>query len=144
MPETNKFKPQSGVIPYLICGNDLYIMLVTSKKMNKWITPKGNIQKACTPRKSAVYEAYEEAGIEGEISHTPIGNYRYSKSSGNYEVEVFLFKINKIHDTWPESEFRLRKLFTVNQARKLIASDSLGKLFLKIHLHAVELENLSL
>ena len=59
---------QSAVIPYLEKEDGTHhVVLITTRKKKKWTIPKGIVEHELGPEKSALKEAYEEAGIEGEI-----------------------------------------------------------------------------
>ena len=55
------------------------ILLITSRTNGKWMLPKGWRMDGKTDFESALIEAREEAGIDGEVSQVPIGSYRYIK-----------------------------------------------------------------
>ena len=59
------FFKQSGVIPVL----DNRLVLITSRKSERWIIPKGYVEKGLSPSESAAKEAYEEAGLIGVVHH---------------------------------------------------------------------------
>ena len=70
---------QSGVIPYRRTGPDVQVLLVTSNKRRRWIIPKGYVALGMSSAVSAAKEAWEEGGISGVVSKTPIGSYQYTK-----------------------------------------------------------------
>lgn len=51
------------------------VLLITSRKAKRWIIPKGWPMAGLSARKSALREAYEEAGIRGKVGKNPIGEY---------------------------------------------------------------------
>jgi phosphohistidine phosphatase len=71
--------PQSSVVPFRIVNSDIQILLVTSNSRKHWTIPKGLIEDGLSSAESAVQEAYEEAGIRGDLYENGIGNYRYHK-----------------------------------------------------------------
>lgn len=119
------FFNQSAVIPFRIQNNELEILLITSIKKKHWIIPKGIIETNLRPQESAAKEAYEEAGISGHVYETSIGNYTYEKWGGICQVLVFPFRVDSIHETWPESNLRKRKWYTVNEAIKIVNKSAL-------------------
>ena len=56
-----------GVIPFDIKHNNIALMFVTSKRRGRWIFPKGNLKEQESHKKGCKREAFEEAGIYGEI-----------------------------------------------------------------------------
>ena len=59
---------QSGILPYKFVDGNIFLLLITSRKGNRWIIPKGIVEPHLTPVESASQEAFEEAGIEGALS----------------------------------------------------------------------------
>ena len=100
---------QSGVIP--IRNNNEVLIITTSKK--KWIFPKGIIEQNLTSEESAKKEAYEEAGIQGDIGEK-FGEFNYKKWNGICNVELFLLENIIELDEWPEN-FRQRKWVKINE-----------------------------
>jgi phosphohistidine phosphatase len=120
--------PQSAVIPFQISNNRIKILLITSLKSKQWIFPKGIIEKHLTARESALQEAAEEAGVEGEVLNIKIGEYSYVKWGGECEVKVFPMYVTKVLDDWPEANLRRRKWVSVNKAASLINKKELQSL----------------
>ena len=91
---------------------ELELLLVTSRTRGRWIIPKGWPIKGLKPQKSAAREAFEEAGVQGEVIPKPIGRYSYDKisddESGAIPCEVLVFTLNvkrQLKD-WPEASQR--------------------------------------
>jgi len=122
---------QSGIIPFRNVGKNLEILLITSLNKKNWIIPKGLVEECLSPKESAIKEAYEEAGVSGEIHAATIGEYQYQKWGGICIVQVFPFSVTKIHEQWPESAVRNRRWFTYNQAVAKITNIQLRVLFTK-------------
>ncbi len=78
---------QSGVIPVL----DDRLVLITARKSDRWIIPKGYVEKGLSPADSAAKEAYEEAGLIGKVHHEEVGQYRYRKFGKRFAVQVFRY-----------------------------------------------------
>ena len=71
---------QFGVLPFRIDPErGLQILLVTSRDTGRWVIPKGNPIPRLQGHGTARREAYDEAGIEGALSQSPIGSYAYVK-----------------------------------------------------------------
>jgi 8-oxo-dGTP pyrophosphatase MutT (NUDIX family) len=121
------FYYQSGVIPYVWEHGNIKILLITNRKMKKWIIPKGVIEPDKTAYDSARQEAYEEAGILGKLYSVPIGEYQYNKWNGTCNVEVYRLEIEQILPEWPEN-FRYRVWFGINEAVECIKEKKLKKL----------------
>ncbi len=107
---------QSGVIPIL---NDR-LVLITSRKSEQWIIPKGYVEKGLSPADSAAKEAYEEAGLIGVVHHKEAGNYRYRKFGKLFSVKVYPLFIETMLDEWDEMHVRSRKLVTPAEAVEMV------------------------
>jgi phosphohistidine phosphatase len=126
------FYKQSGVIPYRIVDDRVEVLLITSRRRGRWIIPKGIIDPGTTAAESAAKEAYEEAGIRGDISSAPIGTYRYEKWGGECLVEVFLLKVHTELETWPEADARQRRWMSITDAARTIEEPQLQELILAV------------
>ena len=120
---------QSGVIPYRIKNGKLQILLITSRRKQRWIIPKGIIEDGLMPQESAAKEALEEAGVIGIVENESIGKYKYKKWGGKVKVKVYLMVVNSLLDSWDEVEYRERKWYSFNEARDLIEIKKIKKLF---------------
>lgn len=113
-------KDRSAAIPMIIDNEGVKIVLVTTKSGKNWIFPKGQIELGMTAYDSAAKEAYEEAGIQGQIQNTLIDEYTFAKWGGQMNVKVFPMKVNHILDQWPEMRERQRKIVLLDEAINLI------------------------
>lgn len=129
---------QSAVIPYRLDGRvrgqvpSLEVMLITSRKRKRWVIPKGIIEPGMAPQESALKEAYEEAGIRGNVSATACGVYFYEKWQGICRVEVFLLEVTEVLSMWPEATLRDREWMTVEDAARRVREEDLKRLLLKV------------
>lgn len=114
---TERIVRQAGVVPYRINKKGrIQVLLVTSRNHDRWVFPKGTIEKNETPAQCALREAGEEAGIFGEIESACLGRYRYDKFGSPREVDIFLMRVDEVHDAWPEDHQRDRDWFTLEEA----------------------------
>ena len=67
-----KAKPKWGVIPFRIKDSEIIEVLIISTRRKNWSFPKGNLIKTIGPERTALLEAYEEAGIEGTLYPSPL------------------------------------------------------------------------
>jgi 8-oxo-dGTP pyrophosphatase MutT (NUDIX family) len=127
MVENNKQNVyrQSGVIPYTIKDGKLLLLLITSISKGNWIIPKGIIDDGFSPQESAMNEAYEEAGVRGQIDNKIIGAYNYHKWGGRCEVQVFAYAVTEMLDEWPEMHMRERAWFSKENAAEQIKNPDL-------------------
>jgi phosphohistidine phosphatase len=112
---------QSSVIPYRVREDRLEILVVMSSKRKHWVVPKGVSDPATTLQASAAKEAFEEAGVEGEVDETALGSYQYEKWGAECTVQVYPMRVTRILDeqSWEESH-RGREWITPSQAMKQI------------------------
>jgi 8-oxo-dGTP pyrophosphatase MutT (NUDIX family) len=117
---------QFAVLPWRIGeGGTRQVMLLTSRESRRWIIPKGWPMKKRKPAEVASQEAYEEAGLIGQIvGKRPIGTFHYEKRLAKKallcQVRVFLFRVEKQVDNWPEKGLRETKWFAANVAVDLV------------------------
>jgi len=107
---------QSAVVPFRYRNGILEILIITSRKKNRWVLPKGIVESDLSPWESASREAYEEAGVKGEVSSCCLGRYRYVKWGGVCHVDVFSLTVMEVFDCWPESGFRERHWVSLEEA----------------------------
>jgi 8-oxo-dGTP pyrophosphatase MutT (NUDIX family) len=123
---------QYAALPWRRNG-DIEILLITSRETRRWVIPKGWPIQGLSPEHSAAREAFEEAGIEGEVAQDAIGRYHYLKrrkdgTTSVVNVAVFPLEVTRQHEQWPEREERETKWFPAAQAGKLVLESSLAEL----------------
>ena len=118
---------QSAVIPWKLINGKLRVCMVTSRGGKRWVVPKGLIEPGMSPGESAAQEAWEEAGLRGEVSAEPVGHYSYRKWGGVCEVDVYLMRVTDEAETWLES-FRSKQWISVGKAVEQTREKDLRKL----------------
>jgi 8-oxo-dGTP pyrophosphatase MutT (NUDIX family) len=110
-------RTQSAALPWRI-GRDgaIEVLLITSRETRRWVIPKGWPIKGLKSPQTAAREAYEEAGVEGEVEKSKLGAYHYDKRlrSGRVQkvrVSVYPLKVDTEREAWPEVRQR-EKLWT--------------------------------
>jgi phosphohistidine phosphatase len=96
---------QSSVIPYRVHNGKLEILVISSSKKKHLVVPKGIKDPGLTPQESAAKEAWEEAGVEGEVAADALGEYSYEKWGATCTVSVYPMKVTR---TVPEDEWKER------------------------------------
>ncbi|MBI2568306.1 MAG: NUDIX hydrolase [Candidatus Schekmanbacteria bacterium] len=120
------FYTQSAVIPFRGDSRErLEVLMITSRKRRRWIVPKGIVERDLSGLESAVNEALEEAGVEGEGFTRVIGSYEYSKWGDVCSVTVYALRVVKEHADWPEATFRERRWFALEEAATAIGEAGL-------------------
>jgi 8-oxo-dGTP pyrophosphatase MutT (NUDIX family) len=113
---------QYAALPYRrSTDGTLEIMLVTSRETRRWVIPKGWPMKGRKPHVSAAREAFEEAGLVGEVGKRPIGSYAYEKRVKDgavvpCKVEVFPLDVRAQRKRWPEKAQRDTRWFSPHEA----------------------------
>jgi 8-oxo-dGTP pyrophosphatase MutT (NUDIX family) len=123
---------QYAALPYRL-GEQIEILLVTSRETQRWVIPKGWPMKGRKPHAAAAREALEEAGVVGKIGKTPIGAYRYVKRLKNgaplvCSVDVYALNVERQRKRWPEQHQRTAHWFTVAEAAAAVHEPELQDL----------------
>lgn len=93
---------QSSVIPYRIKDGKVEILVVMSSKRKHWVLPKGISEPALSLQESAAKEAFEEAGVVGEVAEELVGTYTYDKWGAECTVKVYPMRVTR---ELPEKEW---------------------------------------
>lgn len=109
------------------------ILLIRSLDSNRWIIPKGWPMRGKTLSQAAEIEAWEEAGVSGQVSTDPIGTFQYDKrrASGVKQpctVQVFTLHVTDREDDFPEADLRRAKWFTTLDAMERVREADLRAL----------------
>lgn len=118
---------QSAVIPYRIVEGKLQVLMITSRRKKRWIIPKGIIEPELSAADSAAKEAFEEAGLNGQVCTSPIGTYEYEKWGNICRVQVFTMRVEKVWDEWEEN-FRDREWISLDTAIKRVQEKRLKQI----------------
>jgi 8-oxo-dGTP pyrophosphatase MutT (NUDIX family) len=105
--------------------------LITSIRRGRWIIPKGIVEPHLSPAESACKEAWEEAGVMGQVDSKPLGSYQYVKWGRVCRVRVFLLRVQTVYDQWPEQMYRRRQWMTTPEAAKAVEEVGLSDLIRK-------------
>lgn len=93
-----KFRQQFGALCFRRDPKTraIEVLLITSRDSGRWVIPKGWPMKGRKPHEAAAIEAWEEAGVRGNVRKKPVGRYTYLKELDNGDVApciVDLFEI---------------------------------------------------
>lgn len=113
------------------------VLLVTSRGTGRWIIPKGWPMDGRSVGGAALREAWEEAGVRGEVEETPFGRYSYDKKltkglSAPVEVQVHLVRVEGLDKNFPERKQRQRRWFTPAEAAGLVDEAGLARLLRRL------------
>lgn len=134
-PPLEPVGPQFGALPYRIVDGQLAVLLITSRGRGTWIFPKGREMEGKAPWESAELEAYEEAGVVGEIETSPIGSYYLPVTEERpqpIEVKMFPLLVTDQREDWKEMGQRYRHWAVLPEAKRLITHVGLADLALAL------------
>ncbi len=128
---------QYGAICWRMHRSKVEVLLITSRDTGRWVIPKGWPIAGLSPAGSAAREAWEEAGVEGVISETGLGQFRYDKlltprAALPCQVEVFALRVARLKDKFPERKERRRKWFGAELAARKVDEPELRQLLARL------------
>ena len=132
----------SGIIAHRTRNGFAEVLLVTASGSGRWVIPKGHIDEEVGSRESARREAFEEAGIEGDVDVRAFD--RYVHGDDEILVEVFLMRATFEAASWPEEDIRQRCWASFEEAIELVEDSGLRKLLRKASVVARDLRESAL
>jgi len=133
---------QFGALPWRRNrSGEVRVLLVTSRERGRWLCPKGWIVDGRSAAESAAQEAFEEAGVFGDVDTQALGSYRYDKilrdqSTIACRVTVFGLRVRGTLLQWREREERKRRWCGLSEAIDLVSDAGLGDLLRKVQAEA--------
>lgn len=121
---------QYGALCWRQGSEGVEVLLITSRDTGRWVIPKGWPMPGLAPEAAAAQEAWEEAGVEGQINPLCIGRYGYQKcltvsSTVPCAVAVYGLRVAALAKSFPEVKERRRKWFPLQEAATLVAEPEL-------------------
>ncbi len=124
---------QSAVIPYRIRNDRVEILIITSSRNKHWIVPKGVVDIGLSAQESAAKEAFEEAGVLGQVEDTLLGTYMYAKWGANCIIKVYPMKVLDIISEQERLEPERQRIWiTAEQAPAYLKQKALLSMVLKL------------
>jgi 8-oxo-dGTP pyrophosphatase MutT (NUDIX family) len=128
---------QCAVLPLAVRDGEKQVMLVTSRGTRRWVLPKGWEEPGSTAYEQAAREAFEEAGLVGQVEPEPIARYSYTKHlrhgrTVQCEVSVFPLWVERQLESWPEQGQRETRWFSFTDAALAVTEAPLVTLFLRL------------
>jgi 8-oxo-dGTP pyrophosphatase MutT (NUDIX family) len=116
---------QSGVLAYRRhAKSGVEVLLVRKRTSTNWGIPKGKLKSKLSSAENAAKEAFEEAGVKGDVEERVAGTYRAVKRQSDkrivIEVSVHFLKVTKTLTNWPERDLRDVKWCSPQAAAKLL------------------------
>ncbi len=107
---TGAFRQQYAALcfRYAGSGEEIEILVVTSRVSARWIIPRGWPMKRKKPHQAAAIEAWEEAGVRGRVKKEAVGRYTYLKMLDNGDVVPCVVDVFQIEVTGEEASFKER------------------------------------
>ena len=139
---TSKHKPlkQCAALPYQVRDGEMRVLIITSRATKRWIVPKGWLKPDVEPHVVAAEEAFEEAGLEGQIEPQPIGSYHYIKrlhalSFVRCKVDVYPMQVTDDRSDWPEKAQRTLAWLSPTEAANRLSDRDLAKIVVDFAKH---------
>jgi 8-oxo-dGTP pyrophosphatase MutT (NUDIX family) len=110
------------------------VLLVTSRDTGRWVIPKGWPMRGKKSHAVAEREAYEEAGVKGNVSREPIGYYTYHKGMSDglkltCRVQVHALEVKELLKDFPEKGTRRLEWVNCEEAAARVQEPELKVLF---------------
>ena len=126
---------QVAALPWRHGAAGVEIMMITSRETRRWVIPKGNRMAGKTDAEAAVIEAYEEAGVQGDVMGAPIGWFRYGKRLKSGRVQATIASVYPLEvfiqlGAWPEDAQRERRWMSAEDAAAAVDEAELSELIL--------------
>jgi 8-oxo-dGTP pyrophosphatase MutT (NUDIX family) len=120
---------QSGAIVVRLDQEEPRVLLVTAKRNpDRWIFPKGHVEKNETAEEAALREAREEAGVTARCVG-PAGVLEYRFLGAGFRVEYFLALLKR--ETGPPEKGRSRSWCLYDEALQRLRFKNTRKLLRK-------------
>ncbi len=126
-------RSQFAALCYRIRRGKVQVLLITSRRGQRWIVPKGWPMDAKTPGAAALQEAWEEAGVTGRVTGGCLGVYSYAKALEDGQilpVLALLYPVEVIAmaKKYPEAGQRRRKWVSRKKAAKMVGEPELARM----------------
>jgi 8-oxo-dGTP pyrophosphatase MutT (NUDIX family) len=112
------------------------VLLVTTRRSRQWSIPKGKACPHLSLAENAAKEAFEEAGVRGEIGNVSVGFFRAAKHVGFAEtvIEVWVYpmRATECAEEYPEKGQREVKWVSCREAERLLREPLLVDLCAKL------------
>ncbi len=128
---------QVGALCWRMHRGRVEILLITSRDTGRWVIPKGWTMEDRTDPEAAAREAWEEAGVTGDLAETSLGSYGYDKAIKPglllpCTVAVYPVRVGALADKFPERKERRRKWFAAAKAARKVAEPELRDILVRL------------
>ena len=131
-----QLSPQIAALCWRKRRGQIEVLLITSCDTGRWVVPKGWPMEGRSNPEAAAIEAWEEAGVRGDITDLELGRFQYdklhpAKPTKRCEVTLFPLRVARLEPKFPERKERRRKWFSARKAAKAVHEPKLAELILK-------------
>lgn len=114
------------------------ILLITSRDTGRWVIPKGWPMHNRSHAEAAEREAFEEAGVQGNLRHESLGLFTYRKQLGRGRsilcvVQVFALEVQTRLKKYPENGQRRSVWLSRKKAAREVREPELRTLIRKFN-----------
>jgi len=133
MARDSHHRRQVGALAFRAAAfGDPEMLLLTSRKSERFVIPKGWPVEGLSDAEAVAKEAYEEAGVIGKVLETRIGSYAYQKrrepSFAFVTVDVYALEVKAQLPDWPERGLRASLWLAPKHAAQLVDEPGLMRL----------------
>lgn len=109
--------------PYFFKNDTLHVVLVTNKKGDHWILPKGHTEKKFKRASVALIESFEEAGVRGFLGPQDL-SLEVTQEKKNHTIIYYCYPIivDSLLPNWEEDSFRKRITIPLEEALEKVFS----------------------
>lgn len=106
-------------------------------RTGRWIIPKGWPQVGRTLAETALREAFEEAGVRGDVTPEPVGSFNYCKMDmpperiNQFSVAVYAVRFTGQEKSWPEQDQRICEWVCPDEAARRVEETELKQILLR-------------
>ncbi|NTG34809.1 NUDIX hydrolase [Agrobacterium rhizogenes] len=113
------------------------VLLIVSRRNGRWGIPKGHVDPGETSRDTARREAFEEAGVKGDVLEQTVGSFTYRKdgTSIQYLVAVHVLHVTRLSKDFPEKDIRNIKWVPISSASREVAQTGLRQILKNLFNH---------
>ena len=128
---------QIGALAYRVRNDTLEVCLITSRGGGRWIIPKGWPEPDLSHAEAAGKEAWEEAGLTGEVDPETYASYPTFKTVESgvelaVRMDVYLLPNPTQAKKFPELGQRMVKWLEIEEAARRVDEDGLRDVLNKL------------
>jgi 8-oxo-dGTP pyrophosphatase MutT (NUDIX family) len=136
--DSNKHSSQVAALCWRKHRDTVEVLLITSRDTGRWVLPKGWPMEGRTGPEAAAIEAWEEAGVTGQVVQDALGYFGYDKVinadlAHPCMVAVYPLRVTSLSRAFPERKERRRKWFSAEKAARKVEEPELRTLLLALH-----------